>query len=185
MAATQHAQQIKQDSQTYLTTALLQLLETKDLSDITVAQVVRRAGVSRMAFYRNFDTLDDILIAYFRPLIAARFNDVVNQAPQNEKLSALGEFFGALTDTLNLAVKRGFEHVIQQIFDENMMHFYETTVDWQTVSTTQKKYWIKFMTAGVYAIWREWLLSGQSESLESIHEILAKFQTATFAALSV
>ena len=89
MAATQHAQQIKQDSQTYLTTALLQLLETKDLSDITVAQVVRRAGVSRMAFYRNFDTLDDILIAYFRPLIAARFNDVVNQAPQNEKLSAL------------------------------------------------------------------------------------------------
>lgn len=35
MAATKHAQQIKQDSQDYLATALLQLLATKDLADLT------------------------------------------------------------------------------------------------------------------------------------------------------
>lgn len=60
MAATEHSKKIKQDSQTYLITALLQLLKTKDFTDITVTQVVKRAGVSRMAFYRNFDTLDDV-----------------------------------------------------------------------------------------------------------------------------
>ena len=65
MAATNHAQAIKKDSQTYLTTALLQLLRTHDLDTITVTQVVKRAGVSRMAFYRNFTTLEDLLTAYF------------------------------------------------------------------------------------------------------------------------
>lgn len=65
MAATNHAQAIKQDSKDYLTTALLQLLEKNIYSSITVSQVVRRAGVSRMAFYRNFDSLDDVLTRLF------------------------------------------------------------------------------------------------------------------------
>ena len=57
MAATQHAQLIKQDSRDYLTTALLQLLETHDLATITVTQVVKRAGVSRMAFSVSYTHL--------------------------------------------------------------------------------------------------------------------------------
>ena len=81
MAATKHAQQIEQDSQDYLATALLQLLTTKELADLTVTQVVKRAGVSRMAFYRNFNTLDDVLTAYFGPIITARFADISYRQP--------------------------------------------------------------------------------------------------------
>ena len=34
-------------------TALLQLLEKKDLTKISISELVKRAGVSRAAFYRN------------------------------------------------------------------------------------------------------------------------------------
>lgn len=183
MAATQHAQAIKQDSKDYLATALLQLLQTKNLNEIKVTAVVKRAGVSRMAFYRNFETVDDVLLGYFRPIIAARFKDVADNVTETEKLSALGQFFINFADTLRLSSERGFEPIIQQVFNENMVAFYDQNVKWPAITTTQKRYWTQFMSAGVYAIWREWLLSGQTESLTTIHDLLAAFQNATMAAV--
>ncbi|RRK09679.1 TetR/AcrR family transcriptional regulator [Lactiplantibacillus garii] len=185
MAATNHAQAIKQDSKDYLTTALLQLLKTKDLNTLTVTQVVKRAGVSRMAFYRNFETLDDVLLGYFRPAITARFKDVQEDVPQAEKLQAMGQFFINFADTMKLAVDRGFEHIIRQVFNENMVIFYQKSVQWQNISPVQQRYWTQFMSAGVYAIWREWLLGGQQESLTEIHKIIATFQEATMHSLTL
>lgn len=183
MAATQHAQNIKQDSQNYLATALLQLLETKDLSDLTVTAVVKRAGVSRMAFYRNFTTLADVLTAHFEPIMTAQFDDILAHVPQDQKLAALGDFFTTLAPTLRLAAERGFEPIFQQIFDQNMQRFYAVTMSWSGATATQQKYWTQFMTAGIYHIWREWLLGGQRESLTEIHDLIATFQTATMTAL--
>lgn len=184
MAATNHAQAIKKDSQTYLTTALLQLLRTHDLDTITVTQVVKRAGVSRMAFYRNFTTLEDLLSTYFAPAIAARFQDVLQHVPANQKLLAMGQFFSDFAPTLRLAEQRGFENIIQQLFNTNMTNYYQATMANGTLTAVQLKYWTRFMSAGVYAIWREWLLGGQLEPLTMIHELLATLQTATMQALT-
>ena len=184
MAATDHSQQIKQDSQEYLIAALLQLLQTNNLSDIKVTQVVKKAGVSRMAFYRNFETLDDVLIAYFKPKIDAEFELLINRVPQDQKMAALGDFFAEIAETMSLAVKRNYELIIQNIFNENMMHFYDTAMNWDNFSPIQRKYWTRFMSAGVYAIWREWLIGGQTESLDDIHILIADFQVSTLKALA-
>ena len=42
-------------------TALLFFMETKELSQITVSELVKKAGVSRNAFYRNYKSKEDIL----------------------------------------------------------------------------------------------------------------------------
>ena len=104
MAATDHSQAIKQDSKDYLTTALLQLLEKNTYSTITVSQVVRRAGVSRMAFYRNFDKLDDVLLQYFSSIISTRFADINQHVPANKKLQSLEIFFRDFAKTLEMSV---------------------------------------------------------------------------------
>ena len=44
-----------------LETALLFLLETKSLPQITVSELVIKAGVSRNAFYRNYKSKEDML----------------------------------------------------------------------------------------------------------------------------
>lgn len=41
--------------------ALFQLLQSKPYDKITVTDLVKRAGVSRSAFYRNYEKIDDIL----------------------------------------------------------------------------------------------------------------------------
>ena len=184
MSATQHAQKIREDSVMYLTTALLQLLQKAPLSDIKVTQLVQRAGVSRMAFYRNFDTLEDILAAYFAPKIVRLFDDVIDQVPSAEKLADMQQFFDDLGDDLALADQRHYEHIIRQLFNANMERYYSSNEAWADMDADNKRYWIKFMSAGVYGIWKEWLLHRQDETLDDLHQLIGKLQYATAAVMS-
>ncbi|MBQ9612464.1 MAG: TetR/AcrR family transcriptional regulator [Lachnospiraceae bacterium] len=45
-----------------LTEALLQLMEHKPLREISISELCQKAGVSRVSFYRNYSSMDDILI---------------------------------------------------------------------------------------------------------------------------
>ena len=47
-----------------LAIALLQLMKKKDLSKITVSELVKLAGVGRSSFYRNFESKEDLLFSY-------------------------------------------------------------------------------------------------------------------------
>lgn len=46
--------------------ALVILMETKPYKEITITDITRKAGVSRMAYYRNYQDKDDILIHHLR-----------------------------------------------------------------------------------------------------------------------
>lgn len=47
-----------------LAEALLQLMEKKPFSDISISELCTRAGVGRVSFYRNYNNMQDILSAY-------------------------------------------------------------------------------------------------------------------------
>jgi len=185
MAATQHAQQIKNDSKNYLAIALLDLLQTTNLEDVKIAKLVARAGVSRMAFYRNFDTVADVLRDYFEPKISALFDDVIKHAATVDKMIDMAQFFTEFEVQLRLAVDRHFEYVLQEIFAANMARLYAQLPEINAIPEVPRHYWIGFMSAGVYNIWRDWLLQGKRDSLDAVHDVLGTLQTTTFNALKV
>ena len=45
-----------------IVTALLRLMKVKSYSSISITDITNLAGVSRMAYYRNYKSKDDILI---------------------------------------------------------------------------------------------------------------------------
>ena len=45
----------------YFAEALVELLESKPLSAISVSELTQRAGVSRVTFYRNYDSIEEVL----------------------------------------------------------------------------------------------------------------------------
>ncbi|MDO5425914.1 MAG: TetR/AcrR family transcriptional regulator [Eubacteriales bacterium] len=53
-----------------IVSALLQLIYEKPLSAISVSELCRRAGVSRMTFYRNYDSKEDIFLKQLEELFA-------------------------------------------------------------------------------------------------------------------
>ena len=44
-----------------ITTALLELLKEKPLSDITVSELTNKAEIGRVSFYRNYQNKEDII----------------------------------------------------------------------------------------------------------------------------
>ena len=47
-----------------MTEALMQLMRIKPLSEISISELCEKAGVSRLSFYRNFTSMDDILVQH-------------------------------------------------------------------------------------------------------------------------
>ena len=52
-----------------ITNALIQLMESKPFGEITVTELVQKAGVSRVSFYRNFSSKQEILEKHLLLLI--------------------------------------------------------------------------------------------------------------------
>ena len=53
--------------------ALFELLKEKDLNNIKIVELVKKAGVSRSAFYRNYKSLEDVL----KDFIKTNINELV------------------------------------------------------------------------------------------------------------
>ncbi len=51
-------------------TALILLMDEKEYEEITISELTRKAGVSRTAYYRNYESKDDILNTLLSSLIA-------------------------------------------------------------------------------------------------------------------
>ena len=47
-----------------ITDALFELLKTKELTQITVTELIKKAGVCRASFYRNFYLMEDVIRQY-------------------------------------------------------------------------------------------------------------------------
>ena len=54
-----------------MVSALMQLLETKPLSTISVTEITKKAGVSRMTYYRNYHSKEEIFSSYLEDIIAS------------------------------------------------------------------------------------------------------------------
>jgi len=136
-----------------------------------------------MAFYRNFETVGDVLRDYFEPKINLLFDDVILQTPVNQKMFAISNFFREFDTTMMLSIDRHFEFIIRQIFFNNMQRFYQSLEGIDKTPQVNRKYWIGFMSAGVYNIWRDWVMNDKQDSLDDIHNLLRKLHSTTFNSL--
>ncbi|MBQ6592400.1 MAG: TetR/AcrR family transcriptional regulator, partial [Solobacterium sp.] len=56
-------------TRTAIGNAILDELETKEYTSIKISDVIRRAGVSRMTFYRYYENLYDALCDYLNIIV--------------------------------------------------------------------------------------------------------------------
>lgn len=52
-----------------ITSALLEMMKKQSLDEIVITELVRRAGVGRVSFYRNFESKKDVLEQHLKTLL--------------------------------------------------------------------------------------------------------------------
>lgn len=111
--------------------ALLQLMDKKPYAEITVTDICKRAGVSRMAYYRNYASKDEILTRRLEDTLG-RFEDMLRDYGNITEEEYWAEFFDAFREDPVIA-RIAQAGLFKQLMEAHLaftMRMYEKVFHW-------------------------------------------------------
>ena len=92
-----------------LTDALFYLMSKKDFNNIAITELSKKAGVSRLSFYRNFDSKEDIIKKWITSITV--------------KLSTKSRHIKSINETLvEFYIQLGFYNLVHNLVLNNYGH---------------------------------------------------------------
>lgn len=148
-----------------ITKALLELLEKKELNEISISEITSKAQVGRVSFYRNFKRKEDILEQYLLFIINDwEIQANTSQLQINELLKSLFEHLITYKNFYTLLYKKGVFH----LFRDTLKHLITKETELPNIAA----YSISFVSYGIYGLIKEWLARGMQESSDEIYTLL-------------
>ena len=103
-----------------LTEALFILMRKKPFEEITITEISKLAGVSRISFYRNFDSKEDVLVKYLFEKSMDAFSKYQAQSTQ-EKLIAMFKSIDHLHEVVDLLYQQNLSHLFYIIYAQSLV----------------------------------------------------------------
>jgi len=156
-------------------TALVRLMDQKDFQEITISEIAEVAGVSRMTYYRTYDSKEDILLQYFDDRAKQFISDVKREpsiSPQEFSV-LLFRSFQSQAYFLKYLHQAGLITGILGHFTEFIRILY-CELGGITISDSETEYQIRFIAGGMYMMLLHWIESGQRETPEEMAELSMK-----------
>ncbi len=157
----------RQETRQRIEGVLMELLQERELSQISVSDICKEAGVNRSTFYANYDDIYDLANA-----IGKQLEQEVDTLYDHDPASQLGLHYGDLFQHIydhqtvyKTYFKLGYDQT--QILSEN--HLAPLKLQ---LSDPYLDYRIEFHKAGLNAIIKKWLNGGCQESPEEILRII-------------
>lgn len=149
----------------YIFEALYELLSRKNINEINVSEICDKAGVSRMSFYRNFKSKDD-LVSKSLEKILINLKESLSQQEQINQYTVTREIFStALQYTkISQAFKNSdyIEKFINSIGEQLFTFSPEDKIN------PTKKYVPIFYFSALAGVLAMWLNNGTKESPEEM-----------------
>lgn len=159
-----------QEKNTYvreqLTQALLHLLQIKKLDDISVSELTQQAQVGRASFYRNYQSLSDILFQYDKLLInewATRFES----DPSSNFSNVFGSLFQHYKDHADFYFLL-YENGLTETILETIKARFDINDGLENKDAYTKSFW----AYGIYGWVMEWMKRGMLEEFHDINAML-------------
>lgn len=146
--------------------ALLQLMADKPFSRITVAELAERAGVSRLTFYRNYASKEEVLTAYFDGLFDEYFQEMGNEGwpSLREALIRCFESWQAHADDTRLLIRNGLSDLIHQPFGRYLDQVLDRVRPPIALTHTQRR----FVVGGLFFVLVDWLEESDGRTADDL-----------------
>lgn len=152
---------------TQLTQALLRLLQEKKLADISVSELTQRAQVGRASFYRNYQSLSDILFQYDQSLIQ-QWGAAFESDPASNVSNVFGSLFQHYKDHADFYLL-----LYRNGLTETMLETIKNHCGLTPALENKEAYAKAFWTYGIYGWLMEWMKRGMTESAGAINAMFA------------
>lgn len=159
-------------------TALMLLMEQKDFDDITITEIAKKAGVSRMTYYRTYSSKEDILIQYFDET-AEKLIDTIKEQPNLTPYDLYVEFFAFFnthTYLIEKLIRANLFQKVLQHFIEFVEYLFQTILKFN-INNAEMKYQLHYHTGGLFALTNCWIQSGKKEAPEEMAKLAVSIIT--------
>ena len=149
-----------------ITDAFFQLMEKKSISEISVSELIATAGVARSSFYRNYDSIEDVLRGYISQFIDefTETNPVHTvDFASRAYMRHVFRFYYERRDRVMLLYHSGLSStILKEITDYNI----EAIGDMPAGSI--RRYSLYYYSGALFSVVIHWLESGAKESVEDM-----------------
>ena len=167
------------DKSTELFHALAILSKQRPFTDISIAELTKAAGVSRMYFYRHFQTFDDI-ITHRITTIFNRYLQLIGRHRATDTRGLATLFFQVLEPDLaafTTLLNNGKGPLIQETFEQDLTSLIQ--IDVLPFAGQNDPYWQSYVSGGLSRILVVWFESEQPESPQIMGQKIAAIVDAT------
>lgn len=150
--------------------AVIELMKNESIEKLTVSEVVKRAGVSRMTFYNYFHTLEEALADYLKELVAEylleseKDKDAGNYLEYSHILFSL-KFFDRYADYFLTIQENHLHYILLDGINDFMLKYISG-------DTGHSVYELYCYSGGLLNTFLKWEEGGKKESPEEIAEVL-------------
>lgn len=153
--------------------AFFALLREKNFSEITVTDLVKKSGVARTSYYRNFNSKEDIIKGYIQRLrneidIALKYSsETFGDKLNHPTLTIHVSYYLKEKHNLLLLYKNGFGTLM---LDETNRYIEEALGDMPFNSI--ERYSLYFTSGAIFNAMMQWLKTGAKETPSEMAEII-------------
>lgn len=160
--------------------ALTKLMSEKDYASITITEITQEANVSRMTYYRNYSSKEDILRKFMKSVGESIHAKIVEQDLFRDPYQyylMLFRTLGQYADLVNAALAAGLDGLILECVAYNMDQTFLNTV----TPNGRGKYLLRFHAGAFFHVFIEWTRSGMQEPCEQMAQLCADAATGNLS----
>ena len=158
-----------------IVTALVELMKIREYDSITITDIAKKAGVSRMAYYRNYTSKDDILNKYIEE-VGETIHQMIAESHSSsvpyDYFLALFQHLGKYSDLAIVTYRAHLGELILAALIKNM--FITFPVSGHSAKERYQRY---FLAGAFYNVFIEWLKGGLHEDPVTMAKICADMAT--------
>jgi len=157
-------------------TALMDLMQKKSFSKISITELTKKAGVSRMAFYRNYSIIEDVMINHLNDILS-EYSEHIKNKPQTHNFEAMRIFFSFLRTHKLFMIYLINSNLDNLIFKSCSAHL-RTIINYDLCTKPYKpemeSYNIAFIVGGFYHVLIEWCKNDMKETDDEMADMIYK-----------
>ncbi len=149
-----------------LAETVFKLLKTKPYEQISIQDIVSKAGFSRMAYYRNFKSKNEIVQYYLHKIT----NDFLIDSKIDVRTENLHKYFVTVFKHLTAVKDIGL-----LLLKNNLLHFAKAEFDkifYDKAKDKSELYNYLFLSGGLFNVYQLWLSQGCKETPEELANML-------------
>ena len=167
--------------------ALHQLLNTSEMSDITISQLIDKAGISRATFYRHFHPMTDVVEAKINTFFTQLYDELAslysNDMPEDEQV-LIRRFFEKINtekDMVDVVLKMKCDYMMVNGILKLITYFKDQFYPIVIQNKTAETYTIEIVASSAWTLLSRWHKRGKVETPSE----LATIYSQTFRRVSM